>query len=842
MVPDKGTLRARRMTLAIFSSEKRTLLGRVRKRDWSSQEEMKAVFIRLIEQDLKIGDVVWMLNDPDRLVRHFAAQIIVKKQLPNSVPALLKEATGKEGKVRDAIIGVIPQVRDPVLLSRLERLLGDKDPKAREVAYDTILVHPTKTVGPLLTRMLRSEYSEQRHAAVKKLGADVAQGGEVPKEWRRVVVKLVRDEDERIAMHCVEIVAASPDKEVLDLLVEQLTRASYMVKKAIIEAFATFMARPELKMIDRLLPLLSQGDDMVRSAALTLTIRHGDPKDIIRRILLMQTELMGWMRERILRTVREFGDELIAPIAELLEYPDENVQKKALIFAADFESPLLVEPAMRLLNVKDWWTRIIAMDLLGRLKDDRAVEALIDCLMDDDVRWSAVEALTRIGGAKALGPIARLLGDPQQEVRLQVIRALELYNDPRVLPMLMKAMQADPVVEVRERALAAYRMICSKNDSMIDAKELRASFAYKKTDRPIDALLTEARKGLASDFHILPESPAIARIAGELHKASTWSLTAEQTEKMLLDLLDEKQRERFEEQHQLDFCYVIDGVGRYRANIHRSRVGTAGVFRVIPNEMPEFMDTRLPDHLQDLVNYHQGLFIVSGPASSGKSTTLAALVNLINEQKRHHIITLEDPIEFVHPYKSSLVNQREVGKHSDGYASALRAALREDPDVIVVGELRDPDTMALAMMAAETGHLVIGTMNTTSAWQTVARLIDAFPPRRQPAVRMMLSESLKVVTSQQLLPRARDVGRVAIHEVLVVTLSISNLIRDNKLNLIPSAMVIGKAHGMQTFDMHLESTLKERLIAPEEAYRRAENKELFEAHVSEDYLQGREEA
>ena len=325
---------------------------------------------------------------------------------------------------------------------------------------------------------------------------------------------------------------------------------------------------------------------------------------------------------------------------------------------------------------------------------------------------------------------------------------------------------------------------------------------------------------------------------GGLRRIGNSALTPEQTEKMILESLDDRQKERFNKDNQLDFCYSIPGVGRYRTNIFRQRLGTSGVFRVIPNELPTFLDTGLPNHLTDIVNYHQGLMVISGPAGSGKSTTLAALINLLNEKKRDHILTLEDPIEFVHPFKNSLVNQREVGKHTKTFSSALRAALREDPDCIVVGELRDPETMILAMTAAETGHLVIGTMNTTSAVKTVDRLVQAFPPKEQQSVRMALSESLKIVTSQTLLPRADGKGRVPCHEVLMITGPVRNLIRDDKTQHLPSAMTVGKQSGMQTVDQALQSLLEQNLITPESAYRRAEKKDNFEALVSKEFLEG----
>ena len=248
--------------------------------------------------------------------------------------------------------------------------------------------------------------------------------------------------------------------------------------------------------------------------------------------------------------------------------------------------------------------------------------------------------------------------------------------------------------------------------------------------------------------------------------------------------------------------------------------------------MPTFLDTGLPAHLTEIADYHQGLVIIAGRSGSGKSTTLAALVNLVNEREKAHVLTIEDPIEFVHPFKKSLINQREIGKHTDTYASALRAALREDPDVIVVGELRDPETMALAMTAAETGHLVIATMNTTSAIKTVDRLVDAFPAKEQTAVRTMLSESLKVVIGQNLAQHAAGNRRIAFHEVLVVTGPVRNLIRDNKTTLIGSAMTVGSDHGMQTVDMALRKLLDSGDLTAAEAYRHAIKKEDFEEGIA----------
>ena len=798
---------------------------------------MKQLFVLLSQQDLRIADVLWMLSDNDRTVRQLATQLIVGQSMEGAMMAILKELREASGAVRSYYLAILPKLKDEGILDRVDKMFRGREAKDREVAVDVILAFPVRQMGKLISEMLRHDSREYRYRALQKLLSERAEGAPMDAQVMAFVRELSGDKDERIRIKCIQALCEAPDAATVDLLIDRLQKDEYNVKTAIIKELEKLMNRKELGMVDRMLPLLSVGDDMVRSAALNLTVKHTDPIEVIRKILEMSQQLMGWMRDRILSTIRDSGADMIPALVGLLDHGEEHVRTAALLFAANFEDKRLVKPAIKVLLQKDWWTRIIAMDLLGRLKDEAAVDPLIQCLTDEDARWSAVEALTRIGSARALGPIAKLLNDPTPAVRLQVVTALEAYNDPRCLPLLKQSMEKDPEMEVRERALMAFRGISEKNHQNVDEKDLRQSLGYGRTDRPIDKLLMETRRLGGSDLHVTPLSAPTIRVSGELKKAGQREFTAEEVEKMILGMLDDRQRKRFDEENQLDFCYVVPGVGRYRANIYRERLGMGGVFRTIPNEVPTFLDTRLPQHLVDIANFHQGLVIVSGTAGSGKSTTLAALVNLINEKKRAHVLTLEDPIEFVHPFKQSLVNQREIGKHSNTFASALRAALREDPDCIVVGELRDQETMTLAMTAAETGHLVIATMHTTSAVKCVDRLVEAFPPREQPSVRMMLSESLKVVINQHLVRRSDKRGRVAFHEVLMVTGPVRNLIRDSKTGLIASLMTIGKEQGQQTIDMALQDLVAQNLVTPEEAYMRAEKKELFEPLVSKEFLE-----
>jgi twitching motility protein PilT len=352
----------------------------------------------------------------------------------------------------------------------------------------------------------------------------------------------------------------------------------------------------------------------------------------------------------------------------------------------------------------------------------------------------------------------------------------------------------------------------------------------------LDALLIATRNQGASDFHIAVGQPPIVRLAADLLRAQGEAFTPEETEGMLKEVLTEAQQATLAKTHQLDFCYYIPQAGRYRANIFLDHKGYSGVFRVIPEKPPTMVELGLPAQLAEIADYHQGLVLVCGPSGSGKSTTLAALVNLFNETRTDHVITMEDPVEFVHPFKNCLINQREVGKHTVSFARALRAALREDPDVIVIGELRDNESVGLALTAAETGHIVLGTINATGAPKAIDRIISSFSIDEQPQIRASLSESLKYVIAQRLLP-SKHRKQVAAFEVLKGTSTIANMIRDEKTFQILSAMQIGRSQGMQTFDEALRDLVRRDQISGDTAYRAAMKKEDFEAFVSPEFLQ-----
>lgn len=342
----------------------------------------------------------------------------------------------------------------------------------------------------------------------------------------------------------------------------------------------------------------------------------------------------------------------------------------------------------------------------------------------------------------------------------------------------------------------------------------------------IAELLAFAQKNKASDLHLSAGMPPVIRVDGEMKRINLPTLDAETVQKMIFDIMNDNQRKTYEENLEVDFSFEIPNVARFRVNAFNQDRGPAAVFRTIPSVVLSLDDLDAPQIFKEICQKPRGLVLVTGPTGSGKSTTLAAMVDYINEHDRAHILTVEDPIEFVHQSKKCLINQRELHEDTHSFENALKSALREDPDIILVGELRDLETIRLAMTAAETGHLVLGTLHTTSAPKTIDRIVDVFPAQEKSMVRSMLSESIQAVIAQTLIKKVGG-GRIAAHEIMIGTSAIRNLIREDKVAQMYSMMQTGQSTGMQTLDQCLESLVRDRLISSSDARLRAIDKSKF---------------
>ncbi|MGF1573280.1 MAG: type IV pilus twitching motility protein PilT [Sumerlaeia bacterium] len=362
---------------------------------------------------------------------------------------------------------------------------------------------------------------------------------------------------------------------------------------------------------------------------------------------------------------------------------------------------------------------------------------------------------------------------------------------------------------------------------------VEAREALSKIKKLKDLLLI-ARSWGASDLHICVDKPPFVRMGGEVRYMEMPPLTAEFTEQLNFQLLTQEQREVLCEKLNLDFALQLEGIGRHRCNVFHQRLGWNGVYRIIPNVIPTIDGLGLPQVCKDLTDHHQGMVLVTGPKGSGKSTTVAAMINYVNQHREDHIITVEDPIEYVHKPINCQVTMREMGLHSESFGMALRAALREDPDIILVGELRNHETISIALSAAETGHLVFGTLHTGSASRTVSRILDVYPIKQREQITIMISESLRGILSQKLIPRIDKTGVALALEVLIVNQGVSSIIKEGKMFQLISLMQSGKKAGMCTFDDSLQVLFRDGIISGKQAFMNAENKQLFEAYKEQD--------
>jgi twitching motility protein PilT len=468
--------------------------------------------------------------------------------------------------------------------------------------------------------------------------------------------------------------------------------------------------------------------------------------------------------------------------------------------------------------------------LLGRI----AVSAK---LISPEQLLEALRQQDRMGPSKRLGDILLELGYVSQAQLEWLMRAQAT--------LVERQRQAE--AEEQRRAQAAQQQAFADSSARAPAAPSppertaaaavatpRASVPAPATAAPsggataqLDQILAKAMQLRASDVHVHTGLPIQMRIGGRLLTSSGAPLEAAQSQALIMEILSESERADFAAHNDLDFAYAIAGVGRFRGNVYRQRRGVDAVFRPIPLAPPTLEQLGLPTSLAQLTSFHQGLVLVTGPAGCGKSSTLAALINLINEERPDHIITVEDPVEFVHPSKRCVVNQRQVRKHTGSFASALRAALREDPDVISIGELRDLETISLAITAAETGHLVLGTLHTNDAGRTINRILDAYPPDQQSQIRAMISESLRAIVSQKLVPTVDGSRQVPVLEILRVNIAVSNLIREERVFQLRSVMQTGRNLGMCLFDDSLLDLVKSGTISKETARRHCEDPKPF---------------
>ena len=792
-------------------------------RSWTSEKERDSILSQLKESNPHPTQIIPLVWSKDPAARKLGVELFLERPNASAVSTLINQMVDQPRHVRSFALRIFGRIDDNILEKAINNLLKDRAQEKQRLGWELAL----NLSGPLLEKFLIRAIKEapdiMKVSALQRLVRDTD-----PKSILTILIDAAKAKDPRLAAVALEALSKVADTSVIELMLDRFARGDAAARELAAKNLRQSAKQNPDMMRKYMLELLGEGEDATRRLTVEILFETGKTEEVLLDILNYSKNLIGWLRDRILETLRTMGEQVLGPALKLLEHEVEEIRTSALILAEAFDDPRIIGPVCKLLQDEDWWLRITACDTLGRLAKAEAVPALVNALKDENTRWAAIDALARIGSPNSLKSLAALVRDKRQEVRMEVVKAFGAFSDKRLIPLLKVVVEKDPSSEVKTRAIEVLRDLTEKlGGEAIDMEQGTTAISSKKLNNPLDQLLAQVREDGASDLHITVGEPPITRETGILTRMEGVPLTADQTREAIMSILLQKSKDILEKDGQVDFCHSIPEVGRYRANVFEQSRGLCGAFRVIPNIPPTFADLRIPGKLTELLDYHQGIIVVSGPAASGKSTTLAAIINLINETKPDHIITLEDPIEFVHPAKTALVNQREIGLHSQSFSRSIRAALREDPDVVMVGEMRDTETVRMALMAAETGHLVVATLHTTSAVQTIDRLVGSFPPEEQPQIRVALSESLKYVLCQSLVPRKDGKGRVAVFEVLKNSLSIGNLIRENKTFQIPSLMQIGRNMGMQTVDMALMELVESGLIAPEEAWKKAEKPETF---------------
>jgi twitching motility protein PilT len=815
-------------------------IDKLRRNEAKDAAEQK-LLIRQVFNDPKIKakDIQWTLCAARAELRELGVQVIDRIGSVDWAKVIISELKDKSEAEQNNLMRTAAELDGEVVCSLIGTLLAASDQRRRRKGVYLLRHAALPKVKTLLSVLVKEGTGEAQVTAIGRLVDD-------PEALKAVglagdaLVTMTEHADDSIRRAAYTVLASTGSKSAqLDAaLVKGLSDSVYSIQQLSLDRVRRRIESGDAGVEVALIERLSDGRNDVRSAVVDALAKSPDMRRVVRAYLEFTKGLAGWVRDRALQSLKIFGDGLIDPVIQMMNDPDREIRLLALGVGASFEDKRCVAPIIGLLKDEDWWTRILAAETLGRIGDERAVDPLIEALADDEAQWSALEALGAIGDPKAIRPIARFLTHDAVEVRLSALRALAGFNDARVVKALGDRLKKDDSQVVRDRCVELLRDIAQRSGEDADLTELEAVARERggaAASTRMERLLVEVRRRGGSDLHMAVGLPPQFRIRGELTRTDEDTLTEASVEELLKSVLTDRQLETLAADQQLDICYEVPNVGRYRANIFEQRLGLGGVFRVIPGVVPNFRDVGLPDHLTSMADQHQGLIVVAGPASSGKSTTLAAIVNLLNERKRAHILSVEEPVEFVHQMKQSLVNQREVGKHTQSFANALRGALREDPDVIIIGDMRDPEVIRMALEASETGHLVVGTMNTTSAHKTIDRLVESFPPNEQPQVRLGLSESLQAVICQRLLP-ALGGGLCACFEMLLATHAVRTMIRDNKTHQLPGAMQMGKSRGMRTRDMALEELVEQRKISAEDAYMRCEDKTRFEPLVSPEFL------
>ena len=825
---------------------------------------------------------------PDATAMAMLVALLPKVNQVSAHADLCQVLASPDEAVRKAGAAVLKVVAGKSAFEFLYDLCGTADFAGRVDTMDVLVPKAGHHAIPLLTVVLKAGKPQERVHALRYLVDPRFMAKDLPGATKAIVVAL-DDPDERVAAHAIAALAGvTQEEEYFKTLGPRLESKSPLIVRAVIEGLkryksertvdylaARFLAGPNATRLLVLDAYLTMGDEKVvphlvdalthrhiairtratevisqlaiagkvdaartivwllrsrdlnvRRIATEIARKVGDKSgELTPKLLAFLRDEDWWVRERVMDALVEMaGATLARHLVEVLGDPSDVIRRFAVGGLVRLKDARTIGSLVRAaMSDSDWWVREQAIEAIAVIKDPRAIPYVIEILQrHEDQRLMCINALAALGAVDAGPYVAPFVTDDDPDVRLASVQCLAAI-DARAQADALKQLELDPVFRVRT---AARELLARWNVTPEGATEDKAM-------NLLDRLLTAVHSQQADDLVLSAgRQPYIKRL-GKMEALSKTVLSDEQVRAILFPHLSEGQLDEIAEARDVDFSYeVLSRNLRFRGHVFSQQTGISAVFRIVKNEIPEIENLGLPAIVKQFATMKNGLVLVGGPTGSGKSTTLAAIIDAINRNQSLHIVSIEDPIEVVHTRKQSLINQREVGTHTPSFTNALRATLRQDPDVLLIGELRDLATISFAVTAAETGHLVFGTVHTVSADTTIDRIINAFPAGQQPQVRSMLAETLRVVLCQHLLRRADGQGRTIAVEVMVNNDAISNMIRKGKAFQIPQVIQSSKDIGMQSMDAELVRLVKSGVVTQEEAYAKANDKKAFESAVA----------
>ena len=813
--------------------EARALLTRVRGHTWRSDGERDELLRRIAaETSLEADDVGWMAANTDSAVRQSGIAILQRFPFDVASAAMFPFLAGHGDTARRHVAVSLEALGGAAFGSHLPALLAHPDPGVGLIALDWLRRNPSEAALDAIVPALASTSASLRRKAFAIVEATPG------KKSLALAREALDHDDEEIRFRAVQLVAKYPEEANIPPLLRRCHADSARVQEAAVAALAPLLGAlaagndSDARFNEHILPLLTDANSRVRQMAMKI-LETQNPARVADSFLNGFCDTYGPARDRAVEGLRDLGPEFIQAFLDRDDDPNPGIAALASSIAVTLRGPDVVPHCIRFLEGTDWWLRDRAAQALAEIQDERGMPPLLQMLNDPDSDISAAAALGVWGSPQALPGLLEAFKKGTKDLRLEILEAFARIPDPRVDPLLeqIARMVADPLIHDKARHMLAARAGTPEAD---DAERTFTEIDFERNPQPsLRDLLHHARAVGASDIHLATGTRPHVRRLGRLEPLPLAETTEGQMREWMPLILGDRAPD-LEAARQVDFCYKDPELGRFRTNVFFQRKGLNAVFRLVPFEIPTLAEIGMPESLWEISTFSQGLVLVTGPAGCGKTTTLAALVDRINETEHSHILTIEDPIEYVHANKESLINQREIPSHSKSFARALRQSLREDPDVILVGEMRDLETISLAITASETGHLVLGTLHTTTAASTVDRVINAFPPEQQNQIRMMIADSLKAVLSQTLLPRRDGAGRVAAYEVLRNTPNVAGMIREGKTFQLPTAMQTGGGSGMVLMDTALMNLVQEGVIEPRAAHGKAQRKETFEPMLQAD--------